>query len=171
MQLHTLVAMQHRCHPPYSTWTSGNEFIHSFCSLSYNRSTATRAHFETFYIFLIWNVQVPAPYKRMLQCGIFYLLAMTNPVQMLGHWTQLYSKHARRGLKIFVGLGGNMQYPPGNVASCMRKVLTRHHIPEEWSSQPRYHGNIKTYVEEATRGMRNLHNAQLCDWYSLSKLI
>jgi len=28
-----------------------------------------------------------------------------------------------KGLKIFVGLVGNMKYPPGNVASCVRKVL------------------------------------------------
>jgi hypothetical protein len=31
----------------------------------------------------------------------------------------------RRGLKIFVELVGNMKYPPGNVASCVRKVLHR----------------------------------------------
>jgi hypothetical protein len=29
----------------------------------------------------------------------------------------------RRGLKIYVGLLGNMKYLPGNVARCVRKLL------------------------------------------------
>jgi hypothetical protein len=33
------------------------------------------------------------------------------------------NKDMRRGLKIFVGLVDNMKYLPGNVASCVRKVL------------------------------------------------
>ena len=105
--------------PPPSFYIILLHFSHNWSNWSFLSSSST-----TF-----WNLlHIPdlnCPSSSTLQCYA------TMQHITCWQWLTLYKsmatesscKHMRTGLKIFVGLVCNMKYPPGNVASCVTKVL------------------------------------------------